>query len=342
MVERIKVAVAGTGYFSQFHFDAWSRCAEVDLVAIADLDEKAAQAAAKAYGAEHSFADVAEMLDIAKPDLLDIVTPPPTHQAMIALAARHGIDCICQKPFCGDLETAEAATKLAERAGITLVVHENFRFQPWYQAAKAVLNEGRLGRIYQVMLRLRPGDGQGPRAYLDRQPYFQKMERFLVHETAIHLIDVLRYFFDEADSVWADLTRLNPVIAGEDNCLIVLNFADGVRGIIDGNRLSDHRAENCRRTMGEMLIEGENGVLSLNGDGELSFRAHGDTAEQSIVYEWRDHGFGGDCVYRFTRHVVDHFIQGAPLANTARDYLANLHIEEAVYASAADGSRRVL
>ena len=35
--------------------------------------------------------------------------------------------------------------------------------------------------------------------------------------------------------------------------------------MFDGNRLADHKAENRRLTMGEMLIEGSKGTLRLNG-----------------------------------------------------------------------------
>ena len=54
-------------------------------------------------------------------------------------------------------------------------------------------------RCTRVAFRLRPGDGQGPRAYLDRQPYFQTMPRLLVVETAIHWIDTFRFLMGEVD-----------------------------------------------------------------------------------------------------------------------------------------------
>ena len=52
------------------------------------------------------FADVAEMLEAVRPDLVDITTPPATHAGMINAVAPHCPWIICQKPFCGDLETA--------------------------------------------------------------------------------------------------------------------------------------------------------------------------------------------------------------------------------------------
>ncbi len=188
-----------------------------------------------------------------------------------------------------------------------------------------------------MTFRLRPGDGQGPGAYLDRQPYFQTMERFLVHETAIHLIDVFRYLMGEATALFAQLRRLNPAIAGEDAGVIHLDFASGARGLFDGNRLADHAANDPRLTMGEMLLEGSAATLRLDGDGRLWLRRHGEGGEAQVDYDWSTAGFGGDCVYRLQRHVVDHLTNGAPIMNTAREYLTNLRIEQAVYESNAAG-----
>ena len=339
MSKKLKVAVVGTGYFSQFHYDAWSRCGDVELVGVADLDLNAAKTITDKFGGQ-AFAVAAQMLDEVKPDLLDIITPPPTHKMMIGLAAERGINVICQKPFCGDLENARQAVELADAAGIDITVHENFRFQPWYEAIKKQLDAGLLGELYRATFRLRPGDGQGPEAYLERQPYFQQMERFLIHETAIHQIDVFRYLFGEVKSLWADLAKLNPVIKGEDSCLLIMDFDGGFRAVLDGNRLSDHVAENTRLTMGEMSIEGENGELTLSGDGVIRFRAHGSHDHKTIDFDWDNLGFGGDCVYRFTRHVVDHYVSGTELQNTGRDYLINQQIEEAIYDSNRDGTRK--
>lgn len=339
MTGSVRVACVGTGYFSRFQYRAWKRLREVELVALCNRTRDKAEEFAAEFGVPRVFTDLETMLKVAKPDLLDIITPPETHLSAIRLAAAHGVDVICQKPFCATLGEARQALEIAEQAGISVTVHENFRFQPWHQAIRRFLAEGRLGPVYQATFRLRPGDGQGPEAYLERQPYFQAMPRFLIHETAIHLIDVFRSLFGDPIAVTALLRRLNPAIAGEDSGLFVLDMADGTRCIFDGNRLSDHAAQNCRLTMGEFLIEGEKGVLILDGDGVLSFRPHGDKIAQNIDYPWENTDFGGDCVYRFQRHVIDHRFGRGLIETSARDYLSNIRVEEAIYESNDTGRR---
>lgn len=339
MARRLKLAAVGTGYFAQFHYEAWSRIENVDLVGLCTLDGTMGRNIADRFDIATVHGDVADMLDAVKPDLLDIATPPPTHRRFIEAAVSRGVAVVCQKPFTESLAEAEAVTALAEQAGVPLIVHENFRFQPWHREARKILDAGTLGEIFQLSFRLRPGDGQGPDAYLDRQPYFQNMERFLVHETAIHFIDVFRYLMGEVDSVYADLTRFNPVLSGEDAGYILFQFRNGARGLFDGNRLVDHEAENRRLTMGEMLIEGSDAVLRLDGDGSMNLRKHGYDVEVPVNYEWENRGFAGDSVYMLLRHVVQHLTAGAPAMNTARDYLVNLRIEDAIYRSSESGAK---
>lgn len=341
-MRKLRVAVAGAGYFSRFHYDAWSRMGEVELVALCDRDAAKAAEAAGRWGIPRVYADVERMLDVEAPDLLDIVTPPDSHLSLVRAAAARGVAAICQKAFCRSLEEAEEAAALAERAGTLLVVHENFRFQPWYGEIKRLLGEGALGTVLQASFRLRPGDGLGDDAYLDRQPYFREMPRFLVHETAIHWVDTFRYLFGPVGAVMADLRRENPVIAGEDSGFILFRHKGGVRSLFDGNRLLDHAARDRRLTMGEFLVEGTAGALRLDGDGRLLRRPRGAAAEEEVRYQWNDTGFGGDCVFRLQRHVVDHLQRGTPLQNRAREYLENLRIERAIYESAAAGACKTL
>ena len=328
----LKVAVVGAGYFAQLHHEAWMRMDRVELVGICDMNAEAAEATAQTH-AVAAYTDLADMLADIQPDLVDIVTPPPSHLALIRVCMDQKLAVICQKPFCQTPEEAHEAVALSRKAGCFIAVHENFRFQPWYRKTRQLLDEKALGQVYQITYRLRPGDGQGSDAYLARQPYFQKMPKLLIHETGVHWIDTFRYLFGNPTAVLADLRRLNPVIAGEDAGIVIFDLPDGVRGVLDGNRLADHAADNTRRTMGEMLIEGAEATLRLSGQGELWLRQHGSMAETKVPCDFVDTIFGGDCVFNLCAHVADHMLDGTELENEASDYLVVQAAERAAYQS---------
>ena len=335
MAEILRIALIGAGYFAGFHLEAWQRLKGVELAAICDLDtERLAEAKTRARAAA-VYTDAIAMLDEIKPDIVDIATPPATHLPLVKETAARGVNTICQKPLAPSYADALALVEAAQQSGIILAVHENIRFTPWHREIARLLKTEQLGRIFNINMRLRPGDGQGAKAYLDRQPYFQQMDRFLIHETAIHWIDTFRFLLGEMTGVFAHLRRLNPIIAGEDAGHVLFAFANGAMGLFDGNRLNDHISDNPRRTMGEMWIEGEYGVLRLDGQGRLWLKPHGGN-EAEHRYQWRDHGFAGDCVYATQAHILKHFQEGTPLETDARAYLRNLDIEEAIYRSAAE------
>lgn len=334
----LRVACLGAGYFSQFHYDAWGRNPDTQVVGACDLDLTRAQATGAL-----AFTDLAQMLDQTTPDLLDVILPPTAHADAIRTALAAGIQwIICQKPFCTDLAEARTLVTEAEAAGATIVVHENFRFQPWYRTIKDALEAGQIGTVLNATFRLRPGDGQGPEAYLDRQPYFQQMPRFLIHETGVHWVDTFQFLFGPATHVYADLRRINPAIVGEDAGHVLFDHASGVRALFDGNRHLDHTADNLRRTMGEAQIEGTEGVLTLCGDGAVTLRRFGDSARSTLRGPDTWNGFGGDCVYALQAHVVAAIRGRGPLENAARDYLRVIAIKDAIYASADQGQKRAI
>ncbi|MEL6433858.1 MAG: Gfo/Idh/MocA family oxidoreductase, partial [Pseudomonadota bacterium] len=280
------------------------------------------------------------LLETTQPDLLDIIVPPQAHTDAILTALNQGVRwIICQKPFCQSLSEASAISDRAKSLGATVIVHENFRFQPWYRRIKSAIDEGLVGQPLQMTFRLRPGDGQGDGAYLDRQPYFQKMERFLVHETAVHWIDTFRFLFGDPKAVYADLRRFNPVIAGEDAGMILFDFEGDIRAAFDGNRLLDHSSDNMRRTMGEALMEGTTGSIELRGDGSLKHRAFGTSDYQTLMAPDESDEFGGDCVHALQSHVIDGMRGLREIENLADQYLKVIEIEEAIYTSYATGRK---
>ena len=334
----LRVALIGCGFFGRFQAEAWTRIREVELVALCDHERQRASVLAEQLGVTQVYSNVEAMLAALTPDLLDIATPESSHAALVRAAVTRRIAVVCQKPLAPSLSEAEAMVAHATAAGVPFLVHENFRFQPWYRETRRLLDAGTFGSLHAMSFRLRPGDGQGPRAYLDRQPYFQSLPRLLVHETAIHLIDVFRYLAGEPDAVYARLFRRNPVVRGEDAGLFLLEFPGPVVALFDGDRHVDFPADDPRLTMGTLQIDGTAASLRLDGWGRLWLKPFGGP-EREHIYAWSKAGPHGNAVEAFQRHVVQHLAGAAAAESAAHNYLQNLRIEDAIYRAAASGRR---
>ena len=102
-----KIAVLGAGFWSQFQIPAWLELSDVECAALCDIDGAKAKALADRFGVPKYFDDPEELLGSVRPDILDVITSPETHRDMVALAAKHRIPVICQKPLANDLKTAK-------------------------------------------------------------------------------------------------------------------------------------------------------------------------------------------------------------------------------------------
>lgn len=335
MGDPLRGLAIGAGYFARFHFDAWRRVEGAELVGVCDWEMAKAQVACDEFGIAEAFDHAETAIEQLQPDFIDIITPPPTHLELVQLAISRNIPIICQKPLAPSFSVAEQMIAAAEATQVPMMVHENFRFQPWHRELKRLIDSGAIGeRLHTLTFRTRTGDGWGEDAYLDRQPYFREMPRLLIHETGVHFVDTFRYLAGDVDSAHAVLRRLNPVIAGEDAGIVTLRFANGAIGLWDANRYNETTDDNPRLTFGEFLIEGEGGSLRLYGDGRITLQPLGEP-ERDHPYEFSVKGFAGDCVRATQQHFVDCLRENRPFETSVIEYRKTLQVVEAIYDSAA-------
>lgn len=338
MTDRIlKGVAAGAGYFAHYHFEAWNRIPQVRIAAVTERVSVKAEAMMKIYGIPRLYESFAAMLDHERPDFVDIITGPDTHFDLCRQAAERGVAIICQKPLAPTYAESVALVEMVEAAGVRFMVHENWRWQPWYREIKRLIETGVVGEVFSVYFRMRTGDGWGEHAYLARQPFFREYPRLLVYETGVHFIDTFRYLLGEVETVYARLRRLNPVIAGEDSGQIVFGMRGGATALLDANRYNEVEVEDPRFTFGELRLDGSRGHLLLDAGGDITVKPLGQPPRRHD-YPHPKHGFAGDSVYHIQRHWVDSLLGGTPIEGTGRDYLATVKAVEACYASAATGA----
>ena len=332
MKKQLKGVCVGGGYFAQFHYEAWQRIPAAQISAIADTDKSAAEAVAVKFGIANVYSGFAEMLRMEKPDFVDIITPPATHLIFCKIAADLGINIIVQKPLAPTLQEAEEMVDYCKSKGVRLMVHENFRFQPWHREIKKLLDDQVIGQLFSLNFRMRMGDGWQPDAYLARQPYFRTMPRLLIYETGIHFIDTFRFLAGEVQTVYARLRRLNEEISGEDAGTVFFDFQSGANGVYDANRYNESNFPNARYTFGEFLVEGSGGSIRLYNDGALTIQKLGE-AEKSHAYTHQNLNFAGDCVFFTQSHFVECLLRDREFETSGSNYLNNVIVQEAIYES---------
>jgi D-apiose dehydrogenase len=334
-MKKLKGVVVGAGYFSDFHYDAWSRIIEVEVVALSDLDGTKASEMQEKYNIAKLYTDFEEMIRTEKPDFVDIVTPPATHFEIIKTICGYGIPMICQKPLAPTFAESEQILDLLNANNVPFMVHENFRFQPWHREIKKLLDANAIGIPHNFYFQTRMGDGHGEEAYLSRQPYFREYHRLLIYETGIHFIDTFRYLGGEISEVFARLKRLNPVINGEDTAQVQFTFENGAWGTWDANRYNEDVVPNKRYTFGTFLIEGSEGSIRLDLEGKIKIQKLGQEPQEHI-YTPSKAGFAGDCCFATQEHFIKGLLEKSDFETRASDYIKSLKIQELVYQSAAE------
>ena len=93
----------------------------------------------QAFGIARCYSDYRSMIEEERPDFINIITPPSTHLNICRRAAESHIDIICQKPLAPTLDTSKALVELTRQHGVQLMVHDNWRWQPWYREIKKII-----------------------------------------------------------------------------------------------------------------------------------------------------------------------------------------------------------
>ncbi len=336
-MKKLRGVAVGTGYFSQFQYEAWERLDNVEIVAVSSRKLEKAQMICDKYGIQKAYDSFEKMLKAEKPDFVDIITPPETHAEFCKIAIEQGVHIICQKPLAPTYKESLAISEAVKKTEVRMMVHENFRFQPWHREIKKILEKNTIGdKLHTINLRMRMGDGWQKDAYMNRQPYFREMEQLLIYETGVHFIDVFRYLIGDVTQVYSKLKTLNANIKGEDFAWVQLEFANGILGFIDANRFNENTSEDPRLTFGEVLIEGNKGSIRLHHDGTITTQLLGEK-EKKHQYAYEKINFAGDCVYYTQEHFINCLRSGAEFETDVTAYLNNIKIQDKIYESNVKG-----
>lgn len=330
----MRVALIGCGFFARNHLNAWRdmRKDGIELVAVCDIDPAKAEAAARDFGVPKHYTDAAALFAGEKLDAVDIATRMDTHADMVALALKHGVRPIVQKPFAPEIATCIDMVRSAESAGIAMAVHENFRFQTPMQKVKEVLDSGVIGEVSWARLTFRSGYD-----VYRTQPYFHIEKRFAILDVGIHILDLARFFLGEVAHLSCETQRRNAKNAGEDTVTTMLRHTSGCVSLVEFTYESRQVPEVFPQTL--LAFEGPRGAVKLMEDYRLVVTVDGKTTESSVdasVLPWAERPWHvvQESVLNTQRAIVGAWKAGREAETSGADNLKTFELAEASYLAA--------
>ena len=339
----LRGAVFGCGHVSLYHLRAWAQIEGVEIVALANRTVAKAETRAQEFGIplENVYSDYRELLEKEDLDFVDIATAPHIHREQVEAAAAYGRHVLCQKPLAPTIEDAQAMAAACDRAGVLLSVNENWRWRRWYRDVKRLLDQGVIGRPRYIRIArhsdaaLPRPDGSPGRAFIE-QAYMTEMDKLLLYEWGIHLVDVVRFLLGQVTNVYARMDKASPLHRGEDRVLLVLEV-EGVVGLIDiswatvGDRwlAGSHHVER-------VTLEGDEGTIELlPGPQDVLRLATKREAWQRPAFDGTPEEAYQASYTAAQRHFVECLREGRLPETAASDNLKTLAVTMAAYESAA-------
>jgi 1,5-anhydro-D-fructose reductase (1,5-anhydro-D-mannitol-forming) len=204
-----------------------------------------------------------------------IATPVFLHAPQTLQSFRAGRHVLCEKPLAMNLAEAQLMLQASKDAGKTFGVAYYRRFYPKVQRARQLLAAGAIGKPVLAELTCHSWlDGtESERNWLIDPA---KAGGGPLYDIASHRIDVLNYLFGEPLQVSGRLSNAVHHYKVEDNATVMIDYAGGVRGIVDVRWNSKVRRDECRirGTDGEMELSPLNGPELVYPGGSENLAPH--------------------------------------------------------------------
>lgn len=245
----IRVAVVGVNNIGKIHCRAYQQHPDTELAAVCDLMPERAEAAGREHGVPY-YTNLRELLAQAQVDVVAVATAGiekgSHHLEPAVIAMEAGKDVLVEKPISNRIEEARSMVALARDKGVRLACNLNHRFTPAAYKAKELIEQGKLGSMLFLNMRLTIQNPQEDTEWL--------------HMRALHphSIDVMRYFAGDVKRVQAFMTKA-PGRTSWSTVSVNMEFVSGAVGHLTGSydASMSHPIEYCEAsgTMGRIVVD---------------------------------------------------------------------------------------
>lgn len=203
-MEKLKVGIVGCGLITRKrHLPAFLKLKKTVVVsAVCDINESAAQQAARQYGIRKAYTNLTEMLAKEKLDIIDICTPPQTHAPLALEGMRSGCHVLMEKPMALKVSDCDLMLEASRKNGVKLcLIHNMLFFLPLIKA-KELVARGAIGTFTGMRILI-----SDPRdeVLLQKDRWEHTLPGGILDESVAHPVYISLAFLNRIDnvSVWA-------------------------------------------------------------------------------------------------------------------------------------------
>lgn len=209
-------------------------------------------------------------------DLVTIATWTDSHIPIALDAVKSGTKAIVlEKPIASSLKSAAQLMDAATAAGCHVFINHERRYDHRYRKAKELIISGKIGKIKTVNARILTGSFRG-------ESRLESGGGPLLHD-GTHLVDILRFFFGNVNSVKGEFIRDSRNSGFEDTALAWIKTNSGVNVFLEsgGSRKYFHFDLEIWGTEGKILIGNGIEKLFLYNKSRL-YRGFNDLSEKKF------------------------------------------------------------
>ncbi len=339
-MDSVRFGIVGVGGMGNGHAMNMPRIPEAELTAVCDVAPAALAAATETYGVP-GFAHHTDLLDSGLVDAIIIATPHYFHPPIAIDAMERGIHVISEKPMAVTVSGAEAMIATAQRTGMVFAVMFQQRTLPINQAAKRLVEEGRLGQLYRTLL---------VDAHFRSQAYYNSAGwratwkgegGGVLLNQAPHGMDIFTWLAGMPSRVTARVSTRQHQIEVEDEATALLEYENGAIGYFletVNEYPTGMRLELCGE-LGKLVLDDQGlrfwevkpGVRAAS-DGLEAMWGHPDAEAIEIPLEDRETGHAA-----IVRNVAQAILTGEPLISPGPEAIYSLELANAILLSGHTG-----
>ena len=282
MSEKVRVCVIGCGRAGMIHARSYAGGIRgAVLAALCDPSSENLSAGAEETGVNKTYTDWHDVMKDSGIDAVIVVTPTQFHKEIVIAAARAGKHVFCEKPMASDEKECDEMIAACKEAGVKLQLGFMRRFDKSFRRGRQMLDEGMVGQV--TMIKSNTYGPSEPKEWM----YDVRKSYGPIGEVNSHDFDTLRWYAgSEVKMIHAIGHNFrSPGMAEKypeyyDTCTVMLEFENGVLGVITGAQYVRYGYDS--RT--EIL--GENGIIKVGSQHADSAEAV--TAERVIRAESMD------------------------------------------------------